>query len=633
MQTNHRLDGPSTLSGLLAQSLALGLLWLAAIGLPHVQCWGLMALSVMLAWPIWVYGSEVHLFERRLWLEQVTRPQSGVRRWLWSGGLIKVIQAPASIVMAIALILLGARLDALHWSVIAANLLILSLLVRPVRRALSGQVKATRVGLVARRWPLLGLNMALLTLAFAALEFFLTAAPDTRGGTWHALVESAFRAEGLDALCAPAGWARGTLAAAETLVRHAAQIAIPGLPDRSTRILAWALVLAHAGALAYLLTRLQLGVICVLERRGTGAARDDPMGLAFLYTILALAIPYLYASSRLAHLDPAALAEQARRAMAQIDPCKPDPTAQAALLVELSTELEHARLAARAQANRRIDRGLDTVFAEIEPGVDRYLDWYFTVLGEYQRLAALATGDFVALMAKELDRHLFQDTGFAERLASLGAEIDSASERTLVQSAASLEGTVQARASRTPCAIGPVDLTALGLGTLSEVAGLDLDRDAAHAGVSAGAGAATAVVTAKLLAKQSGAAVAAKLTGTKGFQTAAALAGKVAAKKGGSILLSAAGATALCSPGGPAAALCGIAAGAITWLAVDKAMVEIDEARLREDMRSELLEALEAQQTELAQIISLAQGEAIDSRAAAIQSRLEQTFIPARDGI
>jgi len=39
--------------------------------------------------------------------------------------------------------------------------------------------------------------------------------------------------------------------------------------------------------------------------------------------------------------------------------------------------------------------------------------------------------------------------------------------------------------------------------------------------------------------------------------------------------------------------LCGVAAGAVTWLAIDKALVEIDESLFRDEMRAELLGARE----------------------------------------
>ena len=82
-----------------------------------------------------------------------------------------------------------------------------------------------------------------------------------------------------------------------------------------------------------------------------------------------------------------------------------------------------------------------------------------------------------------------------------------------------------------------------------------------------------------------------------------------------------------------AAAICGILAGAAAWLAVDKALVEIDEVRLREQMRGEILQALEEQRPALATALKAKNAATIDATAGQIQAGMEQVFIPARDGI
>jgi len=622
----------ATFPRLALQALGTGALALFALGLGHVACWGLFVLSALIAWPIWVYRNEVILFQRRMALEHLTRADSSIRRWLWAGTLTRLIQVIVSLGLALLLLLLAARLRAEHWAVLALDVLILSLLVDPIRRRLADQVQDRRLGLIARRWPLRGINLAFLTLVFVAIDFF-TAVPDTRALPWHQVAEDAFRTEGLAAVCPAVGWALGALAAAEALTRHAAQLSIPSLPDPPLRVAAWTLVLLQAGALAYLFTRMQLGIIALVEHRSTPNRGEGAFTRAFVYTILILAIPYLYASSRLAGLDPERLAAEARRAVDWIDPCRPDPTTRSALVATLSQELDRTRIQVRESADRRIDAELDALFARIAPGVDAYLDWYFTVIGEYERLAALATGGFVALMGEQLERHLFEDTGFAGHLEAMDDRIRRDSIRALADATGRLDREAGARVAGNPCALSGLDLAPLGGAVLDLSALADLDRDGLRAATALGGGAAAGAVAAKLLAKQTGAAVAAKVAATKGFQAAAGLAGKVAAKKGGSILLSAAGGAALCSPGGPAAAICGVLAGAAAWLAVDKAMVEIDEARLREAMRGEILQALEEQRPALALALKARHAAMIDATAGQIQGGMERVFIPARDGI
>jgi len=83
----------------------------------------------------------------------------------------------------------------------------------------------------------------------------------------------------------------------------------------------------------------------------------------------------------------------------------------------LGQDLEQTRLGARAQADQAVDAALDDLFADVERAVDRYLDWYFTVIGEYERLLASVAGDFAAAMSERLEQELFGTTRFTDRLA------------------------------------------------------------------------------------------------------------------------------------------------------------------------------------------------------------------------
>jgi len=79
--------------------------------------------------------------------------------------------------------------------------------------------------------------------------------------------------------------------------------------------------------------------------------------------------------------------------------------------------------------------------------------------------------------------------------------------------------------------------------------------------------------------------------------------------------------------------LCGIAAGAATWLAVDKAMIEVDEALFRDEMRAELLATVAEQRVALAQALKAQHAASIDAFAIGIQNQAEGLFVPARDGL
>jgi hypothetical protein len=601
-------------------------LFLLASAFREVPCWGLFFVVAAVAWPIWHYQRDVVLFERRAVLAGVAVDDSWVRRRFWAGHLTQVLQVFVALAWAALLLALAGLLGPEAWAVLAADVLLLSLIVGPVQRRVARQVRDGQVGAFSRRWPLWAFNLLFLTLAFSAVDFFLAGAPDTRDMAWQAVAEAAFARSGLDAACAPAGWLVGALAGVEALAWHASQLVIPSLPGPASKLVAWAFVLMHAGLVAYLFTRLQLGVVALLDcapRGSEGRGGDSAFSLAFLYTILFLALPYLYVTLKLDDFDPAPLEDGARRVVEWVNPCATDPAARAALLGTLGEDLERERAAARVEAEQAVDAALERLFAEVEQGVDRYLDWYFTVIGEYERLLASMAGDFAVAMSERLEHELFGATRVADRLDEASRAIEAAAADRLAAAAERLGRQAAAAVEGDPCRLEGVSLDALG----------DLDRDRTRVAVAATGGTAAGVVTAKLLAQNAGAAVAAKVATKNTFKVAAAAAGKVTAKKGGSILLSATAATAVCAPGGPLAVLCGVAAGAVTWLTIDKLMVEVDEALFRDEMRAELMATVEEQRAALAQALKAQHGAAIDGAAIGIQARIDSLFVPARDGL
>ena len=544
------------------------------------------------------------------------------------GWLVQALATVPALLFAAALLALAALLGPEHWLLLALDVLLLSLAIGPLQRWLGTQVQADKVGTVARRWPLMLLNLALLGVTFLVLDFAVLGGPDSRGQAWHLVAETAFRDASAAAACPASGWGLGALAAVDALAWHASLLVIPSLPEPVLRLAAWGLVLLQAGVFAWLFTSLLLGALALVEQRRAATAGNVPgvsstVSTAFIYTILVLALPYLYAAHKLGQFDPASLAEQAQAVVAWTTPCRGDP-ALAALSDELDARLGAARTDARASADAAIETALDDFFARAEHGVDAYLDWYFTVVGEYQRLAAVAVGDMGAFMAAQLDQRLLADTGFETWLDATFATLDADADARLAGLAGSLGVRLGSAAQQNDCTVellGPAGFA----GAFGDPAALG--RDLGRAGTATAAGA----LTAKLVSKQVAGAVAAKLGAKQSFKTAVALAGKAAAKKGGASVASALGATALCAPSGPWAVLCGIGAGAAAWLAVDKAMIEIDEARFREEMRADLLAVVAEQREALEVLLRTRQATSIDARLGALAERLGRRYVPARE--
>lgn len=613
----HRL----TILRMLSMGLATAALVLFSELALRAPCWGIFILIGLIAWPVWLYRTEYALLRRRLVLSAVARPHSRIRAWLWRGNISKGIQVVVSIVLAWVLLALVSRLSLQHWIALAADSIFLALIITPVSRRLTDEFATQHLGTIARHWPLFVINGVVLTAAIMALDFFLVGAADSRHLPWHQVAVQVFTQFNNQAACVLWGVSAGLLAAGEALAWHTSQIIIPNLPDPAARLIAWSLFLLRAATVAGIFTILLLGVSMLVEKRQATHQRPSTgstITRAFLLTIIVLAIPFFYAAIKLNAIDPAIFEQGVEDAAGLINPCKPDSATRNRLIATLDRQVEQQRRQAVDEVDTDVDAGLETLFLDVERGVDNYLDWYFTVFGEYQRLAAVLTDNFVDSMRAKLEQYLFAEADFDARLRSLDEEI----EHGLAERFTAMAPGLRAELDKAPCNVG-----ALSPAPLTE-----LDRDALRASAAAAGGVGTGVVVSKALAKKTAAAVAAKLAAKKSFQTSAALTSKALAKKGSSSLLSAGIGTALCAPSGPIAIICGVSAGLVTWLTVDKALVELDDALNREDMRADLLDALNEQKAALGEQLKQKHYSRIDAMAARTNEAIENTFIPYEDG-
>jgi len=614
----HRLTGLRILGMVLA---AAALVLFAGL-VTRAPCWVFFLFIGLLAWPVWQYRTEYVLLRRRLLLSAVARPQSRIRTWLWRGRISKAVQVVVSMSLAWVLLALVSRLSLQHWIVLAADAIFLALIVAPVSRRLSGEFNARHLNTVARHWPLFLSNGVVLTAAIVALDFFLVGAPDSRHMEWHQVAVQAFTTINEQAGCVLWGASAGLLAAVEALSWHTSELIIPNLPDPTAKVIAWSFFLLRAATVACFFTALLLGVSVLLEKREDrrqGRTTESTIARAFLLTIIVLALPFFYAAVKLSAVDPAVFEKGVAGAAGLINPCKPDAAARGRLIAQLDRRVDDERRKAMHDVDANIDQGLERIFSDVARGVDSYLDWYFTVFGEYQRLAAVFTEDLATAMRDQLEQHLFAHSDFDSQLVRLDREVQHDSAERFAAMAPNLN----AELDRAPCDIGgfvPAPLT-------------QLDRDALRASAAATGGVGTGIVASKALAKKTAAAVAGKLAAKKSFQTGAALTSKALAKKGSSSLLSAGVGTALCAPSGPVAILCGVTAGLVTWFTVDKALVEIDEAMNREDMRSDLLEVLTEQKAALGEQLKQKHYTAVDAMAARVNDAVQSTFVPYKDGM
>lgn len=304
---------------------------------------------------------------------------------------------------------------------------------------------------------------------------------------------------------------------------------------------------------------------------------------AFWSTILILAALYGYASLKLAKLAEddqgrVLVSERFYEEWRQVLP-------------EVFDDMADEMDSAGARTDQIVAERIDAAFAPVYERIPMFLDFHYSIVGEYTELsAALVDG-----AGAELKRILFDEVDFDHRLNGAIASIQTESDAVLSAALTNINDGLQEK----------MDLDPSELAVLGKVVALSME-DANNrftggelmlksAGAVAGAGAAAAVMT-KTIGKQ----IASKLAAKAAAKTAA----KAATGIGGG---AAGGAAAgmLCGPLAWACMPVGGAAGAIAfWLLTDKAIIEVDEYFNKETFEAELRSIIDEEKMRIAEQIS-----------------------------
>lgn len=239
-----------------------------------------------------------------------------------------------------------------------------------------------------------------------------------------------------------------------------------------------------------------------------------------------------------------------------------------AVLVERSFRLAGEK---SEEIRGRIGPLLEEAYAPVYEGIPAYMDFHYSLKGEWLELGSAALGE----MGTGLDRYLF--AGLETRLG----EITDALERDYADRyVTALDDAIMAVPGGVD-ALGPTVTRAI-----------DNAKSRIRATGGTFAGTAIGALSLKTLTKGF-----AKKLGTK-------LAAKVAAKTGTKWIAAAGGAgtgAAFCAWAGPGAAGCAVAGAVITWVGVDLAMIELDEYVTRDDFERDLSELIDFQKEETRQ--------------------------------
>lgn len=599
-------------------ALFTGLLFSASQVILILPCWGVASCVLAVALVIWRHLGERALFRRRIMLAPLAIEGSFLHRMLMKAWFARMLAFASATIAATVLLAFGRVLTNPHWIALAFSALLFPLLQRAIARAFARQIRPHALDPLTRHTYSVFLNTLLLVLLFLAIDMYF-GARDTRALGLLAVFTGAYHSQAEGASCGAAGLACGVIAGLDAAAWHLREIAIPALPDFTLRLVAWVLTLLGSGLVALTFSRFLVGATMPV-RLSREPLSPITTGFFFMIAILAVATTMLQTHfagiTSHAAVAPRVAAAPARPAP---PPCAPSDVISAPLQAEFTRRLDATKVAALSRSEAFIREGLRRNFARAESRVDGYLDWYYSILGEYERLAAMAGGKVAGEISSELIRRLF-DGQLEQQLTGLSK---SASDE-IVQMYAALAGenlsSLREKVKADAC-----------VARLFDTARIDsFERDLARAGSAATVGVAAGTAAA---VSKAGASAAAKLSGKKFAQHAAAFAAKMAAKKG----VGAAGGfitgAAVCSPGGPLALACGGALGVATWFGADALFISIDEYFNRDEMRQDILMALSQMERDIGDQLIAMQRELIMSSDASIRAEGEKTFSPIKDGL
>lgn len=288
---------------------------------------------------------------------------------------------------------------------------------------------------------------------------------------------------------------------------------------------------------------------------------------------------------------------------------------------------------------QQIDSAVSLAFSPVHEHVSYFADWYYSLTGEYMRYAHAIGGDMGEYLQQRLTETVFLPAATAVNLDNMLEELNAALLREMNHSGTRLTAQLEL----------VIAASSWPLRDREAVAGDSLNLDQLFAaGLQPGSADLNRQVFATLAATGTGVAVAkglgamvvkntlAKVAATKSFHMASALLAKLVAKsaiKGGGVLAGAGAGAAICSPTGPGALVCGAVGGLLAWVAVDKAVIELDEALNRQLFEEEIHAAIATQERKLKKDLQQAYAEVLSAGFLSLREGAQVLAVPAGEFI
>ena len=238
-------------------------------------------------------------------------------------------------------------------------------------------------------------------------------------------------------------------------------------------------------------------------------------------------------------------------------------------------ELAKADALAKFNNSRGILEGqINLAFDQMESHVDDYLDWYYSLSGEYVRLAKMMTGEIEKYMADKLVEKLQQEAALKPVIAGLEVAVENYNNLT-AQYQQNVKEILDNNRLQVP-QFGTKRIPGIALSRIIVLPPhFDVISMKSRMSGAAAAGISTAIVG--------------KIVSKSFFKAAAKALSEFALKKAAVVGGGMAIGGAIGFPAGPVAMVTGAIGGVIAGVVVDKLLLNLEEAIRRDDFKKEII--------------------------------------------
>lgn len=378
------------------------------------------AIMVGFGWLVYQLLEPLYLLRRRAFLREVYAADGGVRRFFWRGTLRRAGLAVCTLMTAALALMTVDALASYEWTLLVGSVPGFGLVLLCVDKYFGPHWQDRHRARLAL-WTAYAITLVLLTTVIVAWQILMVEVPVVTHMAWHEVLTQAFTLKSAQAVTPEIGWLLGLNAAASDGAWYLMQTArIAGDTGRWAYLGGCAVLLGWNAMKLGSVWLVLLGATVVLTRLRVpeiGEARRGVPNAVFIVILclLLVGLPHLNETDRANELPTAPLAHST-----VLDTWR-SPASDPCAEIRLRQRREVSQRAAReadalhseldVQLLVLVDQRVDAAFASAERAVDRFLDWNFSIEGQYAQLAYLAasaasSNTFEGYIASQVDAHV-----------------------------------------------------------------------------------------------------------------------------------------------------------------------------------------------------------------------------------